>query len=198
MFIILQFVTEFALLYIILIQGLPPKRSSFLMHALLSTHFRTGAYYPTGGSSRIANTIIPVIKAAGGAVLVRAPVSEILLDSDGTKVIGVKVRGMEVFAPIVISGCGILTTYTKLLCPEESTTSANINNKASKVQSHVNKVRSHLIPRPAYVDPDVDPVKMGAMDKLEPSSAMFCLFVGINKSAEELGINTQNRWLVSL
>lgn len=72
--------------------GLSPKRSSFVLHALLSLHFRSGAYYPTGGSSEIAHTMISMIQASGGNVMVRAPVSEILLDEITGRVRGVRVR----------------------------------------------------------------------------------------------------------
>ena len=63
------------------------------MNALLTTHFANGgSYYPIGGPSRIAKTMIPLIEAAGGAVFVRAPVSQILFNEDGTAVRGVRVR----------------------------------------------------------------------------------------------------------
>lgn len=53
------------------------------MHALLVDHYIKGAFYPRGGSSEIAFHTIPVIQRAGGAVLTRAPVQSILLDSAG-------------------------------------------------------------------------------------------------------------------
>lgn len=42
-----------------------------------------GAFYPRGGSSEIAFHIIPVIQRAGGAVLTKASVQSVLLDSAG-------------------------------------------------------------------------------------------------------------------
>ena len=56
------------------------------MHALLINHFVYGAFYPQGGASEIAFHIIPTIEKSGGRVLVRAPVSDILLDSEGKAV----------------------------------------------------------------------------------------------------------------
>ena len=53
------------------------------MHALLVDYFLKGAFYPRGGSSEIVFHTIPVIQRAGGAVLTRAPVHSILLDSAG-------------------------------------------------------------------------------------------------------------------
>lgn len=53
------------------------------MHALLVDHYLHGAFYPRGGSSEIAFHTIPVIQRAGGAVLTRATVEKVLLDSAG-------------------------------------------------------------------------------------------------------------------
>ena len=53
------------------------------MHALLVDHYIQGAYYPRGGSSEIAFHTIPLIQRAGGAVLTRATVQGVLLDSAG-------------------------------------------------------------------------------------------------------------------
>ena len=64
--------------------GVPPKDSSFLINALLLHHYKRGAYYPRGGASEFAFNIIPVIRKAGGAVLVRAPVQRVLVDQLGS------------------------------------------------------------------------------------------------------------------
>ena len=63
--------------------GVTPSHTTFSMHALLVDHYLKGAFYPRGGSSEIAFHTIPVIQRAGGAVLTRAPVHSILLDSAG-------------------------------------------------------------------------------------------------------------------
>ncbi|XP_035611285.1 all-trans-retinol 13,14-reductase-like [Oncorhynchus keta] len=104
-----------------LFYGVPPKESSFLMNTLLLQHYKRGAYYPIGGASEIAFHIIPVIRKAGGAVLVRAPVQRVLLNEEGSAY-GVTVRkGQEevkVLAPVVISNAGIFNTFEKFLPPE--------------------------------------------------------------------------------
>uniref|UniRef100_A0A3Q2PV77 Putative all-trans-retinol 13,14-reductase n=1 Tax=Fundulus heteroclitus TaxID=8078 RepID=A0A3Q2PV77_FUNHE len=98
--------------------GVPPKESSFLINALLLHHYKRGAYYPYGGASEIAFHIIPVIKQAGGEVLVRAPVQRILINSQG-KAYGVTVlkgeQEIEIHAPVVISNAGIFNTFQKFL-----------------------------------------------------------------------------------
>lgn len=63
--------------------GVTPSHSAFAMHALLVDHYIQGSYYPRGGSSEIAFHTIPVIERAGGAVLTKATVQSVLLDSAG-------------------------------------------------------------------------------------------------------------------
>ena len=56
-----------------------PLRLSFAMQALLLNHYTRGGYYPVGGASEIAHGVIPVIEEAGGKVMVRVMVEEILM-----------------------------------------------------------------------------------------------------------------------
>lgn len=63
--------------------GVPPKESSVLINALLVHHYKRGAYYPKGGASEIAFHIIRTIQKYGGNCLVRAPVSEIMVNEKG-------------------------------------------------------------------------------------------------------------------
>ncbi|XP_006031222.1 all-trans-retinol 13,14-reductase isoform X1 [Alligator sinensis] len=104
--------------YIFPTYGTLPSNTSFSLHAILVDHFLKGGWYPSGGASEIAFHTIPIIKRAGGAVLTKAMVQNILLDSEG-KAYGVSVmKGQQlvnVFAPIVISDAGIFNTYERLL-----------------------------------------------------------------------------------
>lgn len=94
--------------------SLLPSKASFAMHAMLIKHYIDGASYPVGGASRIAETIGDVIRAAGGAVLVAAEVSQVLM-RDG-KACGVIMRdGRELLAPVVLSDAGITRTVNQLL-----------------------------------------------------------------------------------
>ncbi|XP_052467048.1 inactive all-trans-retinol 13,14-reductase [Carassius gibelio] len=101
--------------------GVPPKDSSFMINALMLHHFKRGAYYPKGGASEIPFHITKVIQKYGGSVLVRAPVSRILVDKKGAAY-GVTVKKgdehVEIRAPVIISNCGIFNTFQKLLPPE--------------------------------------------------------------------------------
>ncbi|XP_016057274.1 PREDICTED: all-trans-retinol 13,14-reductase [Miniopterus natalensis] len=104
--------------YIYPTYGVTPSHTTFSMHALLVNHYMEGAFYPRGGSSEIAFHTIPVIQRAGGAVLTKASVQSVLLDSAG-KACGVSVKkGQElvnIHCPIVISDAGLFNTYKNLL-----------------------------------------------------------------------------------
>jgi all-trans-retinol 13,14-reductase len=94
--------------------GLPPKRSPFMMHAMIARHYLHGGFYPVGGSWQIAKSIIPKIQKAGGEVFTYASVEEILV-MDG-KVTGVRMAdGHEIECECVISSAGVGNTFDKLL-----------------------------------------------------------------------------------
>lgn len=115
--------------------GLPPKQSSFVMHATVARHYFSGGSFPIGGSSRIVETADPVIEKSGGTILINAPVEEILIE--GKKAIGVKMSDGKIFkAKNVISGAGILNTYGKLL-PERIRSKHQLQSKLSKVKRSV-------------------------------------------------------------
>ncbi|XP_012890906.1 PREDICTED: all-trans-retinol 13,14-reductase [Dipodomys ordii] len=108
--------------YIFPTYGVTPSRTTFSMHALLVNHYLKGAFYPRGGSSEIAFHTIPLIERAGGAVLTRATVQSVLLDSAG-KACGVSVKKghelVNIYCPVVISSAGLFNTYKHLL-PESA------------------------------------------------------------------------------
>jgi all-trans-retinol 13,14-reductase len=96
--------------------GLPPGESSFAMHAMVVNHYLYGGAFPVGGSSRIAETIAPVIAAAGGLILTNAGVDEILVEDN--RAVGVCMEdGRELHAPLIISCAGVENTYRRLLPP---------------------------------------------------------------------------------
>ncbi len=97
--------------------GLPPKQSSFAMHAAVARHYFSGGSFPIGGSSQIVENVAPIIAKAGGSVLISAEVEKIVLD--GKKATGVQMKdGTLITADKIISGAGIMTTYQKLLPPQ--------------------------------------------------------------------------------
>lgn len=67
--------------------GAAPAQAPFLEHALVTHAYDSGAWYPVGGPARFAQTLVPVIDAAGGEVRVGCDVKQIVT-RDG-RVIGV-------------------------------------------------------------------------------------------------------------
>lgn len=97
--------------------GMPPGESSFAIQSVVNKHYWKGGAFPVGGCQRIAETIIPVIEKAGGAVAVRAGVEKVIIENG--KALGVLMEdGSRVDAPMIVSGTGYLNTYGKLLEPE--------------------------------------------------------------------------------
>ena len=98
--------------------GLVPNDSSFIIHALIARHYLHGGYYPVGGASEMAKTIIPVIQQSGGEVFTYADVQEILIEK--SKAVGVRMAdGTEIHAPAIISNAGVFNTFGPLL-PESA------------------------------------------------------------------------------
>jgi all-trans-retinol 13,14-reductase len=94
--------------------GCPPKESVFLMHALIAGHYFNGGFYPVGGASQMAATIIPQIQVSGGDVFTYADVKEIIVDKG--RAVGVKMADEHcVFAKTVISNAGVVNTFSDLL-----------------------------------------------------------------------------------
>ncbi|XP_064255709.1 LOW QUALITY PROTEIN: all-trans-retinol 13,14-reductase-like [Passer domesticus] len=149
-----------------LFYGTAPRDSSFLVSALMVHHYQRGAWYPRGGASEVAFHAVPVIERAGGAVLVRAPVTRVLVSADGTA-LGVAVRAgpgeeeLEIRAPLVISDAGVFNTFGKLLPPH---------------------ARGH-------------PGVRSLLAALRPGMGSFLVFVGLRGSAAELGLPPTNFWI---
>jgi all-trans-retinol 13,14-reductase len=118
--------------------GLQPKESSFYMHAVLANHYMEGAGYPVGGAPRLAETVIPVIEAAGGAVVFAARVKQILVENN--RAVGVLMEdGGQLRSKLVISDAGVVNTFANLLSPE-------VNN-----QHQLNEKLQNLTPSLAHM-----------------------------------------------
>ena len=115
--------------------GLPPKRSSFVIQALIARHYLHGGFYPVGGAWRIADTIIPRIRATGGEVFTYARVKEVLV-RDG-RACGVRMEdGHEIESRCVISDAGAINTFARLL-PREVAQAAGYDALLSKVKPSI-------------------------------------------------------------
>lgn len=94
--------------------GLPPADAAFIMHAAVTKHYFAGGNYPVGGSWKIAETIIPVIRSGGGEVFTYAKVKALLIE-DG-QAVGVTMEdGSVVRAKSVVSSAGVDLTFGTLL-----------------------------------------------------------------------------------
>lgn len=115
--------------------GLPPKRSAFVIQALIARHYLHGGFYPVGGAWRIADTIIPRIRATGGEVFTYARVAGILV-RDG-RACGVRMEdGHEIESRCVISDAGVVNTFTRLL-PQDVSRAAGYDRLLPKVKPSI-------------------------------------------------------------
>ena len=97
--------------------GMVPAEASFLMHANVVKHYFGGGSYPVGGSWRIADTIAPVIRQAGGEVFTYAKVAQIVMD--GRRAVGVRMANGDILkARQVVSAAGARVTFEQLLPAE--------------------------------------------------------------------------------
>jgi all-trans-retinol 13,14-reductase len=95
--------------------GLPPARSSFAVHALVTQHYFGGGFFPVGGAGRIAETIAPVIRAAGGELLINAEVAEIVIEHGRAVGVRMAADGAVLRAPLIISDAGVANTFGHLV-----------------------------------------------------------------------------------
>ena len=154
--------------------GLPPKRSSFVVQAMIAKHYLHGGYYPVGGASRIADTILPKIRAAGGEVFTYARVAQILLREGRAR--GVRMAdGHEIEARCVISDAGAVNTLARLV-PADAAARHGYDTLLRRVRPSVGHVGVYIgleasaaelgLPRTNYwVYPDND--YDGAVERFE-------------------------------
>ena len=115
--------------------GLPPKQSSFAMHASVVKHYFDGGSFPIGGSSEIVNTIDPIIEKHSGTIIVNAEVKNIVINKG--RAIGVKmIDGKIFYADNIVSGVGIFNTY-KHLMPSEIAKKYNFLSKLKMIKPSV-------------------------------------------------------------
>ena len=137
-----------------------------MIQACTNNHFSSGVYYPVGGPSEIAFSIIPVIEKAGGKVLVQARVTDILMNDDSTRVTGVRVKAghterlYEILAPLVISDAGLHNTFEDLL--------------------PANVAKQYGIDR--------------TLGKVRRGGGWLLAFIGLKGTSKELGLKQNNIW----
>ncbi|HHO56591.1 MAG TPA: NAD(P)/FAD-dependent oxidoreductase, partial [Trueperaceae bacterium] len=94
--------------------GLSPEQSAFVIHAVVTSSYFEGAYYPLGGAASIAESIVSSVKEYGGDCRVASEVEEIVLEHN--RAIGVKLKsGQIIKANYIISNTGAYSSYNKLV-----------------------------------------------------------------------------------
>lgn len=96
--------------------GAAPDAAPLLEHALVMGSYHDGAYYPVGGPSRFASTLLPVVRAAGGEVRLGASVDRIMVAGGQATGVDMTVDGLRhvEHAPTVISAMGVTQTVACL------------------------------------------------------------------------------------
>lgn len=155
--------------------GLPPSKSTFIIHSLIEEHYFNGGWYPEGGSSKIAEFILPTIFKNGGKLLLSHRVEKIIIKNNqaiGVKVLhlqGDKIREeKEFYADIIVSNAGLYNTYKKML---------NKNYLDSKVQNKVVQIEKEL------------------EDLLKDSMSNVTLYLGLKDNPENHQIEGRNYWI---
>ncbi|GAA4836817.1 NAD(P)/FAD-dependent oxidoreductase [Algivirga pacifica] len=144
--------------------GLPPSESSFLMHAMLVSHYFNGGAYPVGGSASIYQSIEPIIEEYGGEVYINAEVQELWVEKGKARgVIMADGRSIKVKKG-VISSAGFMTTYQKIV-PDQ------LKKLRPKVLDTVKPSASHLC---LYVG------LKGGPEELQLPKTNFWIYPGAN------------------
>ena len=158
--------------------GLNPGQSAWGVHAAVMNHWKGGAYYPYGGSSTLAMGACEVIRRKGGQVLVNAKVKKIVVENN--RAVGVELeRGQVIKAKMVVSDAGFRNTCERLLTREQA--------EYATTKDFVQALQTG--------GEDACVVGGGIPGGLGPSCTLLNLFVGFDKSCEELDIPATNRWI---
>lgn len=89
--------------------GMKAGQTSFGIHAVVMNHYLNGAWYPVGGAGVFAQTLLPVIEQAGGAIRLDSKVRA--LQIEGGAATGVQLEdGTVLHAPVVFSDIGARNT----------------------------------------------------------------------------------------
>ena len=148
--------------------GLPPAKSSFIMHCLIVNHYLSGGYYPEGGSQNIASSIVEQLESTGGKVILNQKVTRLELNGDSISrfyAIDPRKKDSEETcyeADIIISNAGAWNNYLKLIPDEVG------QSERSALTSLISKA---------------------------PVTTNVTLYVGLKSSPESLGVKGENYWI---
>jgi prolycopene isomerase len=96
--------------------GLPPSQIPAFYYLYSTGLYHTyGGYYLEGTSQSLSNALSEVITDAGGEVILKTKVTEIILDNN--RAVGVKAKGHEYYGNAVVSNASVPQTFDELLPP---------------------------------------------------------------------------------
>lgn len=145
--------------------GLPPRKSAFMVHAMIARHYLHGGFYPIGGSWRIPESIIPQIQKTGGEVFTYARVKRIVLEQGAVS--GVEMAdGHHIQCACVISSAGIENTFKHLL-PQDAVKKAGYEPLLKNVKPSI----AHI---GVYIG------LQGTSEELELPKTNFWIYPGTN------------------
>lgn len=147
--------------------GLPPAKSAFLSHAMIVHHFLDGGWFPEGGAGEIATCTRAVIEGVGGRCLVSREVESVIIERG--RAVGVRVA----------SG------------PQGRRQRRDYRAPTVISDAGARTTFSRLLAEDA-------PGRASAMQELRGlpyGSSAVQLFLGLRRSAAELGLHGENRWM---
>jgi phytoene dehydrogenase-like protein len=132
--------------------GLPPSRASVALHALVTSHYFDGAWYPLGGSQAIADALVAELRRNGGDVHVSSPVERILVD-ERAHAVGVSLaNGRTVRAHRVVSDADPAITWGQLV-PDE--------HVPSSIRKRLRRARFSTSCVSLFAAAELDPAALG-------------------------------------
>mmetsp|Transcript_2092 Transcript_2092/g.3201 ORF Transcript_2092/g.3201 Transcript_2092/m.3201 type:complete len:356 (+) Transcript_2092:212-1279(+) len=153
----------------------------------MESHYDGGGYFPKGGSSSIAKTLVAAINRRGGEVFAVSAVDRIVTKKTwfgNHRAVGVRVHGIDIMVrKSVISDAGFTKTF-------------------GVIAHHPNSDHTDLIEQEALLSHEASAKQLNLVltkDKFSPfrpSFAFFYLFVGLDGTDKNLHLPGQNIWHV--
>jgi len=95
-----------------------PSKTPTALAAGLTDHYMRGAFYPEGGGQAMAGRLVEAIRAWGGEVRTRAPVSHVRVERGRAVGVTLGKTGAEIDADVVISNADLKRTVLELVGEE--------------------------------------------------------------------------------
>ncbi len=148
--------------------GMSPEKSSFGIHAIVVEHYIDGASYPIGGAKRIHESILNVFEKNGGMLRLKADVKQIVVERSRANIVErSRVKGVELRNGEIIRAKNVVSN-------------AGFRNTFEHLLAPEN--------RENFDDTDLQ-------KQVSPSTAHFCLYVGLSATDTELKLPKNNIWV---